>query len=63
MQLLKIQTNVEPFDAAYLMMRYKKENAMTELPAFVKKVIIPLIYYVGKLTGRYKKLKNAPLPV
>ncbi|MEO6455601.1 MAG: cupin domain-containing protein [Ginsengibacter sp.] len=53
----------EPFDSAYLLTRYKKEYAMTELPSFVRKVIIPVTYFIGRITNRYKKFKEAPSPV
>lgn len=53
----------EPFDSAYLMVRYKKEYEMQGLPAFVKKVIIPATYQAGKLLGKYKKFKDAPAPL
>ena len=53
----------EKFDGAYLMKRYAKEYDMPELPGFVKKIIIPITYYIGKLLGKYKHFKNAPEPV
>lgn len=52
----------EKFDGAYLLSRYKSEYDM-ELPGFVKKVIIPVTYFVGRLLGKYKHFKNAPEPV
>ena len=52
----------EKFDGAYLLRRYKKEYD-TELPGFVKKVIIPVTYFIGKLLGKYKHFKNAPEPL
>lgn len=53
----------EMFDAAYLFTRYSKEYDVTELPLFVKKVIVPITYFVGLLLGKYKHFKNAPAPV
>jgi quercetin dioxygenase-like cupin family protein len=53
----------ETFDGAYLLKRYASEYDMAELPAFVKKVIIPITYYVGQLLGKYKHFKNAPASV
>jgi hypothetical protein len=53
----------EKFDGAYLLKRYASEYDMTEIPTFVKKVIIPITYYIGKLLGKYKHFKNAPEPV
>lgn len=53
----------ELFDGAYLMTRYASEYDMAELPGFVKKVIIPATYFVGKLLGKYRHFKDAPSPV
>ncbi|MFN8352841.1 MAG: cupin domain-containing protein [Spirosomataceae bacterium] len=53
----------EAFDGAYLVTRYKNEYDLPELPAFVKKVIMPLTYLIGKLLGKYKKFEDAPKPV
>ncbi len=53
----------EMFDGAYLMVRYKTEFAMADLPVMVQKVVIPLTYQLGKLLGKYKKFKDAPEPI
>ena len=53
----------EPFDAAYLLYRYRKEYGMPGLPRFVNAVIIPATYTIGKLRGRYKKFEQAPEPM
>ena len=53
----------ETFDAAYLLTRYASEYDMAELPLFVKKVIIPITYYIGRILGKYRHFKNAPAPV
>ena len=53
----------EQFDGAYLLYRYRKEYDMPELPKFVKSVVIPVTYTLGKLTGMYKKFEGAPEPV
>ena len=53
----------EAFDSAFLMTRYKSEYDLPEVPAFVKKVIIPATYFIGKITGKYEKFKNSPEPV
>jgi quercetin dioxygenase-like cupin family protein len=53
----------EKFDAAYLSVRYASEYDIVEIPAFVKKVIIPATYFLGKLLGKYKHFKNAPEPI
>jgi quercetin dioxygenase-like cupin family protein len=53
----------EKFDGAYLLKRYASEYDMVEIPPFVKKVIIPVTYYIGLLLGKYKHFRNAPEPV
>lgn len=51
------------FDAAFLLTRYHSEFDMPALPGFVRKVIIPVTYFIGKLTGKYAHFKDAPEPV
>jgi quercetin dioxygenase-like cupin family protein len=53
----------EKFDGAYLLKRYASEYDMVEIPGFVKKVIIPLTYYTGKILGKYRHFKDAPEPI
>jgi quercetin dioxygenase-like cupin family protein len=53
----------EIFDAAYLLTRYSKEYDMVGIPKLVKKVVIPIVYRLGQLTGKYKKFRDAPQPV
>jgi len=53
----------EAFDGAYLLVRYKNEYGLPELPSFVKNVIMPITYQIGKLLGKYKKFKDAPKPL
>ncbi|MEP7318414.1 MAG: cupin domain-containing protein [Panacibacter sp.] len=53
----------ERFDGAYLIKRYASEYDLPEIPVFVKKIIIPVTYYIGLLSGKYKHFKNAPAPV
>ncbi len=53
----------ETFDGAYLLTRYSGEYDLAELPSFVKKVIFPLIVFVGKLLGKYPHFKDAPKSV
>ena len=53
----------EQFDGAYLLYRYRNEFARPELPGFVRTVVIPATYKLGKLTGRYKKFRDAPAPL
>ena len=53
----------EAFDGAYLLIRYSSEYDMVDIPKFVKKLIIPVTYFVGRILGKYKHFKNAPTPV
>ncbi len=53
----------ESFDGAYLMHRYRSEYDLPEIPTIVKKTIIPLTYYIGRLLGKYKHFRHAPQPV
>ncbi|MDB5252030.1 MAG: cupin [Flaviaesturariibacter sp.] len=53
----------DAFDGAYLLTRYASEYEMVGLPPFVKKVVIPATYQVGRLLGKYKHFKDAPAPV
>ena len=45
------------------MTRYRTEYAMLELPAFVRRVIIPILYVVGRVIGKHEKYGNAPEPM
>lgn len=53
----------ETFDGAYLITRYAKEYDMAEIPKFVKKVVLPVTYFAGKILGKYKHFKDAPTPL
>ena len=53
----------EQFDGAYLIKHYSAEYDLPEIPGFVKKIIIPITYYTGKILGKYKHFKDAPEPV
>ena len=54
----------EKFDSAYLLTKYASEYELIGLPAIVKKVILPLTYHIGRVTGKYKELdKRAPEPL
>jgi hypothetical protein len=53
----------EQFDGAYLLKRYSTEFDLPEIPPLVKKIIIPITYYIGKFLGKYEHFKNAPEPV
>lgn len=50
----------ETFDAAYLLRKYRSEFDMMGIPTFVKKVIFPLVVFIGKLSGKDRRFENAP---
>jgi mannose-6-phosphate isomerase-like protein (cupin superfamily) len=51
------------FEGAFLLNRYKSEFGMLEIPAFVQKVIFPVVLFIGNLTGKNKKYSDAPISV
>ena len=51
------------FDAAFLMTRYRSEYAMLELPPLVRRVLIPIVYLVGRVLGKHEKYRDAPKPI
>lgn len=53
----------DPFDAAFLMTRYRREFAMREIPAALQRVVFPALVAIGTLLGRYRKYADAPEPV
>src|SRR5215204_1254845 len=53
----------DPFDAAYLLTRYKREFALLDIPAAVQRLVFPVQVALGRLFGRYAKYANAPEPV
>jgi quercetin dioxygenase-like cupin family protein len=53
----------DPFEAAFLMRRYRSEFQMVEIPAAVQRFVFPVIVAVGRLLGRYRKYADAPEPV
>src|SRR5687768_10299105 len=53
----------DPFDAAFLMRRYRREFAMVEIPSAVQRFVFPVQVAVGRLLGRYRKYADAPAPV
>ena len=52
-----------PFDAAFLMRRYRSEFGMLDIPAAVQRVVFPIQVALGTLLGRYRKYADAPEPV
>ena len=53
----------DPFDAAFLMTRYRSEFTMLEIPAAVQRFVFPIQVVIGTVLGRYRKYAEAPEPV
>ncbi len=51
-----------PFDAAFLLTKYKSEIDLLIIPTPVKKIVFPILFAIGKMTGKFKKYKDAPKP-
>ena len=56
-------TRPDPFDAAFLITRYRSEFAMVEIPAPVQRVVFPLQVMLGRILGKYARYSDAPEPV
>jgi len=52
-----------PFEAAFLIRRYRSEFAMLEIPALVQLTIFPILVAIGTLLGKYRRYADAPEPV
>jgi len=52
-----------PFDAAYLLGRYRTEIAQGDIPAPVRVVVFPILRALGRLLGRDRRYADAPPPV
>ena len=53
----------DPFDAAFLMRRYRSEFSMVEIPTAVRRFVFPVQVAIGRLLGRYRRYADAPQPV
>lgn len=51
------------FDAAFLLTRYRNEFGMLDLPVLVRRVVMPALYAVGTVLGKYRKFADAPAPI
>jgi quercetin dioxygenase-like cupin family protein len=51
------------FDAAFLITRYRSEYAILAIPALVQRLVIPVVYALGVVLGRYGKFRDAPEPM
>ena len=52
-----------PFDAAYLLGRYRTEMAQGDIPAPVRVVLFPILRAAGRLLGRDRRFADAPPPI
>jgi quercetin dioxygenase-like cupin family protein len=52
-----------PFDAAYLIGRYRAELAQGDIPAPVRVIVFPILRAVGRLLGRDRRYADAPEPM
>jgi quercetin dioxygenase-like cupin family protein len=52
-----------PFDAAYLLDRYRTEFGMGDIPPPVRRLVLPLLRQVGRATGRQRHFADAPAPL
>lgn len=50
-------------DAAWLSRRYRSEFTMTDIPAFVRVAVFPVLAAVGTVLGRTRKYADAPPPM
>ena len=51
------------FDAAFLLTRYRTEFALLDMPVVLRRIVIPLVYALGTVLGRYRKFSDAPAPI
>ncbi|HEY8598295.1 MAG TPA: cupin domain-containing protein, partial [Thermomicrobiales bacterium] len=53
----------DPFEAAFLLHKYRSEFAMLVIPGFVQRVVFPVLRLIGHLTGKYRRFAHSPEPV
>lgn len=53
-------TRPSPFDAAWLMHKYRSEFDMMEIPRFVRRVLFPILRRIGQWQGRHRKYAGSP---
>ena len=53
----------DPFDAAFLLRRYRGEFTLLEVPAAVQRFLFPIQVAVGRLLVRYGRYADAPEPM
>ena len=55
-------TRPDPFDAAFLVRRYRSEFAMVGIPVAVQRFVFPIQVAIGRLLGKYRRYADAPTP-
>ena len=53
----------DPFDAAFLVRRYRTEFGMAAIPALVQRLVFPALVALGAALGRFTRYADAPEPV
>lgn len=53
----------DDFEAAYLLHKYRSEFAMPAIPAFVRRVIFPVLRAIGRITGKFRRFDQSPAPI
>jgi uncharacterized cupin superfamily protein len=53
----------DPFDAAYLLRRYRREFTILDIPSFVQRFVFPIQVLLGTLRGRHRRYTDAPVGV
>ena len=51
------------FDGAFLMTRYRDEFTLTAIPVLVRRFVLPIQAFLGRLLRRYGHFEDAPAPV
>lgn len=51
-----------PFDAAFLLTRYRSEFDILDIPKPIKAIVFPILLVLGRLTGKFEIYKDAPTP-
>jgi len=49
-----------PFDAAFLLTKYKSEFDILDIPKSVKAIVFPILLALGRMLGKFKIYRDAP---
>ena len=53
----------DPFEAAFLLHRYRSEFALLDIPAPVQRFVFPVLRLIGGLTGKFRRFAASPEPI